>query len=138
MPVQDNIPDSEFLFADRPFPVEEAESFFSRLKQEGKTSLNMVITWKSLEHEGPEIYDEAYLAYLRKILIAAENEGIEVFIRPHQNACEKWQDNAPAWALEKPDIDRCIGAYRHAQRRLKKCTAIKSWGEIEGIINGRL
>jgi len=185
-------------FVGRPFPEEEAESHFKRLKKSGMNFLRFLVTWEALEHEGPGIYDEAYLAYLRKILLAANKEGISVFIDPHQDAWSRWTggDGAPAWTMEKigmapdkfdlsgaavtkqryetlrgrpypkmlwptnynryaaatmftlffagntyaPDLkidekniqdwlqDHYIAAFKHAQRRLKSCEAIKGWG----------
>ncbi|MDR2134111.1 MAG: glycoside hydrolase family 5 protein, partial [Treponema sp.] len=97
-------------FAGRPFPLEEAESHFERLSRAGLTFLRLVVTWEALEHSGPGQYDEAYLAYLRKILLEAEKKGISVFIDPHQDVWSRWTggDGAPAWTLEKigMDIDR--------------------------------
>ena len=110
--------ESEFLntqnnvsFVGRPFPLDEAESHFQRLKKAGMTFLRLIITWEAIEHEGPGIYDEAYLAYLRKILLAAEKEGISVFIDPHQDVWSRWTggDGAPAWTMEKlgMNLDNC-------------------------------
>jgi len=94
-------------FTGRPFPLEEAESHFKRLKNAGFTFLRLVVTWEAIEHEGPGLHDEEYLAYLRKILIAAENEGIGVFIDPHQDVWSRWTggDGAPAWTMEKLGMD---------------------------------
>ncbi len=64
----------EVSFIGRPFPIEEAETHFRRLKKAGMTFLRFLVTWEAVEHEGPGIYDEAYLAYLRKILQSAEKE----------------------------------------------------------------
>jgi hypothetical protein len=98
-------------FVGRPFPLEEAESHFKRLKNAGMTFLRFLVTWEAIEHEGPGIYDEEYLAYLRKILLAAENEGISVFIDPHQDVWSRWTggDGAPAWTMEKlgMNLDNC-------------------------------
>jgi hypothetical protein len=197
----------EISFIGRPFPLEEAESHFSRLKKAGLSFLRLLVTWEAVEHEGPGIYDEAYLAYLRKILLAAEKMDICVFIDPHQDVWSRWTggDGAPAWTMEKlgmdldkldacgaaitrqrysiyhkskkhpdgspypkmiwpsnynryaaatmlslffagityaPDLqvdgenvqdwlqNRYIAAFRHVQRRLKNCAAIKGWGAI--------
>ncbi|MDR1239893.1 MAG: cellulase family glycosylhydrolase [Treponema sp.] len=97
----------EVSFTGRPFPLEEAESHFERLAGAGFTFLRLVITWEALEHQGPGLYDEAYLAYLRKILLAAEKWGISVFIDPHQDVWSRWTggDGAPAWTLEKLGMD---------------------------------
>jgi len=94
-------------FIGRPFPLEEAESHFERLKRAGMTFLRLVITWEALEHAGPGQYDEAFLAYLRKILLIAEEKGVSVFIDPHQDVWSRWTggDGAPAWTLEKLGID---------------------------------
>ncbi|MDR0761325.1 MAG: cellulase family glycosylhydrolase [Treponema sp.] len=94
-------------FVGRPFPLEEADAHFDRLKGWGFTFLRLVVTWEALEHEGPGIYDEAYLSYLRKILLIAEEKGISLFIDPHQDVWSRWTggDGAPAWTLEKLGID---------------------------------
>jgi hypothetical protein len=101
---------AEASFTGRPFPLEEADAHFERLAGAGFTFLRLLITWEALEHQGPGIYDEAYLAYLRKILLAAEKWGISVFIDPHQDVWSRWTggDGAPAWTLEKlgMDLDR--------------------------------
>ena len=98
---------AEASFVGRPFPLEEAPSRFQRLNRAGLTFLRLIITWEALEHAGPGIYDEAYLAYLRKILLAAEENGISVFLDPHQDVWSRWTggDGAPAWTLEKLGID---------------------------------
>jgi hypothetical protein len=204
---------NEVSFTGRPFPLEEAESHFKRLKNSGMTFLRLIVTWEAIEHEGPGIYDEAYLAYLRKILLAAEKEGVSVFIDPHQDVWSRWTggDGAPAWTMEKlgmnmdlfdcsgvaitrqhyslynkskkhpngkpypkmlwpsnynryvtatmfslfyagrtfaPELqvdgeniqdwlqNRYIAAFRHAQRRLKNCSAIAGWGTMNEPHNG--
>jgi hypothetical protein len=97
-------------FVGRPFPLEDAESHFDRLSRAGMTFLRLVVTWEALEHAGPGQYDEAFLAYLRKILVIAEEKGISVFIDPHQDVWSRWTggDGAPAWTLERlgMDLDR--------------------------------
>jgi len=107
----------EVSFVGRPFPIEEAETHFRRLKKAGMTFLRFLVTWEAVEHEGPGIYDEEYLAYLRKILQIAEKEGISVFIDPHQDVWSRWTggDGAPAWTMEKLGmnmdlLDRCGAA----------------------------
>ncbi|MDR1838734.1 MAG: cellulase family glycosylhydrolase [Treponema sp.] len=94
-------------FVNRPFPIEEAQSHFKRLKNAGFTFQRLIVTWEAIEHEGPGIYDEEYLAYFRKILIIAENEGISIFIDPHQDVWSRWTggDGAPAWTMEKLGMD---------------------------------
>jgi hypothetical protein len=97
----------EASFVGRPFPLEEADTHFSRLKSWGFTFLRFIITWEALEHAGPGIYDEAYLAYLRKILLIAGEKEISVFMDPHQDVWSRWTggDGAPAWTLELLGMD---------------------------------
>lgn len=94
-------------FVGRPFPVEEAEEHFSRLAAWGFTFLRLVLTWEAVEHAGPGLYDEAYLAYLRKILKKAEEYGFSVYLDPHQDVWSRWTggDGAPAWTMERVGID---------------------------------
>jgi hypothetical protein len=98
---------AEASFVGRPFPLEEAESHFDRLNRAGMTFLRLVITWEALEHAGPGQYDEAFLGYLRKILLIAEQKGVSVFIDPHQDVWSRWTggDGAPAWTLEALGMD---------------------------------
>jgi hypothetical protein len=94
---------NDVSFIGRPFPLDTAPDHFKRLKNSGMTFLRLLVTWEAIEHEGHGVYDEAYLAYLRKIILAAENEGITVFIDPHQDVWSRWTggDGAPAWTMEK-------------------------------------
>jgi hypothetical protein len=91
----------------RPFPLEDAEAHFARLRSWGFTFIRFFITWEAIEHAGPGVYDEEYLAYLRKILLIAEKNGISVYMDPHQDVWSRWTggDGAPAWTLEKIGID---------------------------------
>ncbi|MDR0669028.1 MAG: cellulase family glycosylhydrolase [Treponema sp.] len=109
-------------FVGRPFPLEEAEGRFEQLAGWGFTFIRLLITWEALEHQGPGQYDEAYLAYLRKLLLAAEKWGISVFIDPHQDVWSRFTggDGAPAWTLEglgiKPELLDATGAALTWQR----------------------
>ncbi|MDR2177817.1 MAG: cellulase family glycosylhydrolase [Treponema sp.] len=97
---------ADVSFVGRPFPLEEAEERFEQLAGWGFTFLRLLITWEALEHQGPGQYDEAYLAYLRKLLLAAEKWGISVFIDAHQDVWSRFTggDGAPAWTLEELGI----------------------------------
>ena len=102
------IPASKPLsFIGRPFPLDEADEHFERLKTLGFTFIRLIVTWEALEHLGPGIYDEAYLEYLRKLLIIAEKKGISVYMDPHQDVWSRMTggDGAPAWTLEKLGMD---------------------------------
>jgi hypothetical protein len=89
-------------FVGRPFPLEEADEHFTRLERWGFGFLRFLTTWEAVEHDGPGIYDEAYLDYLEAIVAKAGEHGISLFIDPHQDVWSRWTggDGAPIWALE--------------------------------------
>lgn len=91
----------------RPFAEEEADAHFARLASWGLSFVRLVVPWEAIEREGPGVYDEDYLAYLRSILKRAEAHGIDVFVDPHQDAWSRWTggDGAPAWTLEAAGFD---------------------------------
>ena len=109
-------------FVGRPFPLEEADEHFERLKHWGFTFLRLLVTWEAVEHEGPGIYDEEYLDYLRAIVIRAGEYGFTVLIDPHQDVWSRWTggDGAPAWTLEKIGFNlrsvsaTCVPATNHS------------------------
>ena len=111
-------------FIGRPFPLEEAAEHFERLKHWGLWFHRFVITWEAVEHEGPGVYDEAYLAYLRKLFLLAGEYGLSFCIDPHQDVWSRWTggDGAPAWTLEKIGmdlnrLDQCGAALTHQRYR---------------------
>ncbi|GHT73243.1 hypothetical protein FACS1894124_1330 [Spirochaetia bacterium] len=118
----------------RPFPPEAAEAEFTRLTRQGVTIIRFMLPWKTLEHEGPGLYDEDYLAYLRKICLAAEKTGLGVCICPRQ---EGWRpgDGTAVPGTGQPTVpagedslrEQYLACLRHGYRRLKNCKAIRVW-----------
>ncbi len=94
-------------FVGRPFPLEEADEHFARLKEWGFTFLRFLITWEAIEHEGPGIYDRDYLDYLYEVVKRAGDFGIDLFIDPHQDAWSRFSggDGAPGWTFEAIGMD---------------------------------
>ena len=94
-------------YTGKPFPLEDAEERFSEMKKWGLRFNRLVVPWDALEHDGPGIYDEEYLAYLRKLLLTAEKYGISIWIDPHQDVWGRSAggDGAPAWTLQALGID---------------------------------
>ncbi|MBN1536421.1 MAG: cellulase family glycosylhydrolase [Anaerolineales bacterium] len=94
-------------FIGRPFPLEEAEEHFSRLRAWGLNFLRFLTTWEAVEHAGPGIYDEAYLDYLYAVVKKAGDYGIDLFIDPHQDVWSRFSggDGAPGWTLEAAGLD---------------------------------
>ncbi len=94
-------------FVGRPFPLDEADEHFRRLRTWGLTFLRFLVTWEAIEHAGPGIYDQEYLDYLRAVIEKAAEYGITVFIDPHQDVWSRFTggDGAPGWTLEAAGLD---------------------------------
>ena len=90
-------------FVGRPFELKNANEHFGRLAAWGFTFLRLQITWEAVEHEGPGIYDQDYLMYLKKLCRIANTYGIKIFIDPHQDVWSRFTggSGAPQWTLEK-------------------------------------
>ncbi len=89
-------------FIGRPFPLEEADEHFGRLRHWGFNVIRLLTTWEAIEHEGPGIYDLAYLDYFTEVVRKAGEYGLYVFVDPHQDAWSRFSggDGAPAWTLD--------------------------------------
>jgi hypothetical protein len=94
-------------FVGRPFPLEEADEHFSRLRAWGFTFLRFLVTWEAIEHAGPGLYDQDYLDYLYEVVRKAGEHGIDLFIDPHQDVWSRMSggDGAPGWTLEAAGFD---------------------------------
>ena len=86
-------------FVGRPLALEEADEHLGRLRGWGMTFLRFLVTWEAVEHEGPGIYDQAFLDYLLAIIRKCGDHQLSVFIDPHQDVWSRWTggDGAPAW-----------------------------------------
>lgn len=89
-------------FVGRPFPLEDADAHYARLKRWGLTTLRFLVTWEAVEHAGPGAYDAAYLDYLEAVVRRAGEHGLDVFIDFHQDVWSRFTggDGAPGWTLE--------------------------------------
>ena len=94
-------------FVGRPFPLEEADEHFKRLRAWGLTFLRFVVTWEAIEHAGPGKFDEEYLEYLYAVIEKADKHGMTVFIDLHQDMWSRFSggDGAPGWTLETVGLD---------------------------------
>jgi hypothetical protein len=94
-------------FVGRPFPLQEADEHLGRLRAWGFTFLRFLVPWEAVEHAGPGIYDEPYLAYVYDIVRKAEAYGIQLFIDPHQDVWSRMSggDGAPGWTLDAVGMD---------------------------------
>ncbi|MEL7433291.1 MAG: cellulase family glycosylhydrolase, partial [Chloroflexota bacterium] len=94
-------------FIGRPFPLEDADEHYRRLKSWGLDFLRFLVTWEAIEHAGPGLYDEACLQYLEAVIEKAAEYDITIFIDFHQDVWSRFSggDGAPGWTLEKVGFD---------------------------------
>src|SRR5262245_48261411 len=94
-------------FVGRPFPLEEADEHFGRLRAWGFNFLRLLVTWEAIEHAGPGLYDEAYLDYIRAIAARAGDFGLDLYIDPHQDMWSRFSGRAraPGWTPEAVGLD---------------------------------
>ena len=88
-------------FVDRPFTEQEAHYHFGQLKRWGYNALRYIFTWEALEHGGPGVYDEEFIAHTIKILRIAKDYDFYVFMDPHQDVWSRYTggSGAPMWTL---------------------------------------
>ncbi|KAI9031359.1 glycoside hydrolase superfamily [Hyaloraphidium curvatum] len=103
-------------FVGQPFPLEQADEHFARLRRWGFNFVRFNITWEAIEHGGPGVYDTAYIEYVVAVLRKARDHGVRCFIDPHQDVWSRWSggDGAPLWTLDlvgfKPSNFNATGA----------------------------
>ncbi len=99
--------DYNVSFVGRPFPLQDANAHFQRIRHWGFNALRFIITWEAIEHDGPKQYDKEYLDYIEEILKVAAEHNLYIFIDPHQDLWSRASggDGAPIWTFEKVGLD---------------------------------
>ncbi|KAG0360934.1 hypothetical protein BG005_009533 [Podila minutissima] len=94
-------------FLGRPFPRDQADQHFSRLKSWGMTFVRLLVPWEALEHSGPGIYDEKFIDSLIELIELMPKYGIKCFIDPHQDCWSRFSggSGAPGWTFEAAGLD---------------------------------
>ncbi|KAI8977320.1 glycoside hydrolase superfamily [Mycotypha africana] len=90
-------------FNERPFPsLEETHDHWKRLQLWGFNTIRLLVTWESINHEGPGIYDDEYIDYLRQIIGIMPEYGLRCIIDPHQDTWSRYSggSGAPGWTFE--------------------------------------
>ena len=72
-------------FVGRPFPVDEADEHFSKLRCWGYNTIRYIFTWEAIEHAGPGKYDDAWIEHTIAVLRLAKNYGFYIILDPHQD-----------------------------------------------------
>ncbi|KAK3814736.1 MAG: glycoside hydrolase superfamily [Linnemannia gamsii] len=94
-------------FLGRPFPRDQADEHFSRLRRWGLTFVRLLVPWEALEHSGPGIYDDKFIDSLIELIELMPKYGIKCFIDPHQDCWSRFSggSGAPGWTFEAAGLD---------------------------------
>lgn len=117
----------EVSFIGRPFPLDEADEHFARLRSWGFTFLRLLTTWEAIEHPGPGQYDLGYLEYLRKIVEKAGGLWDYGLHRPASRCMEPifgW-----GWCTGLVVRSRWAG-HHQVQGHRRRHRASNAWGSI--------
>ncbi|TCD69457.1 hypothetical protein EIP91_007583 [Steccherinum ochraceum] len=117
-------------FVGRPFSLEDAPMHLARLRRWGLTFVRFLVTWEAVEHEGPGLYDQAYLDYLRAIISMLPAYGISAFVALHQDVWSRYSggSGAPAWTLEAVGFKLDVVAMEETQAAWLK--GVKGGGHV--------
>lgn len=69
----------------KPFALADAEHHFGLLRQAGLDTIRLLVIWEGLEPTARGVYDQAYLDYIREIVVKAGEYGIWVLMDMHQD-----------------------------------------------------
>ncbi|PKI82536.1 hypothetical protein MVES_003340 [Malassezia vespertilionis] len=83
-----------------------ADTHLRRIRSWGMNCLRYIFTWEAIEHEGPGIYDESFLAYTVAVLRRAKAHGFLVIMDPHQDVPRNFScTHAAIIHAEYPDAE---------------------------------
>ncbi|EME40080.1 glycoside hydrolase family 5 protein [Dothistroma septosporum NZE10] len=94
-------------FVNRPFPLSDAHSHFSRLRRWGYNTIRYIFTWEALEHAGPGTYDDDFVDFTIEVLRIAKEYGFYIYMDPHQDVWSRFTggSGAPMWTLYAGGFD---------------------------------
>lgn len=114
---------SKVSFVNTPFPIEEADVHFTRLKYLGFNLLRWVVPWEAICPNDPNKYDHLYLEYLDNIVSKAKKYNFFILIDFHQDVWSRFTggSGAPLWTLEKVgfkinNFEKTLGAITHKKK----------------------
>lgn len=106
-------------YVNSPFPLSDAEAHLAKLRSLGFNALRLPVVWEALEHAGPGIYDDEYIAYITSLVKLCNAHGFRVLLNPHQDLFSRFSggSGAPLWTLHSCGLDPDGFANTHAAVR---------------------
>jgi hypothetical protein len=114
----------EPLYLRRPFPLEEADAQFEKIRQMGFGAVRLLLMWEAIEPRAKGEYDQKYLDFVREITKRAGDHGLYVLLDMHQDIFSRHlyvkynsrPENAPPGSIERqllglvqPYNDKVVG-----------------------------
>lgn len=102
-----------------PLRLEEAPAHLQKLRYLGFNVLRIPVVWEALEHEGPGIYDDEFIEYVRQLVQICVDHGFKVMINPHQDLWSRHAggSGAPLWTVHACGLDPDYFGQTHAAIR---------------------
>ena len=127
---------ARYSFVNRPFPLEEADAHFARIKADGFSFVRLGVPWEAIEGAGPGIYDKDFLGYLRMLVEKCKRHELAVIIDAHQDCWSRWTggDGAPLWTLEICGFD--VSSFWHCKAAVSHSEAVRACGNEESTACG--
>ncbi|KAI1872184.1 uncharacterized protein JN550_003903 [Neoarthrinium moseri] len=106
-------------YVNAPLKLDDAAAHLEKLRYLGFNVLRLPVLWEGLEHEGPGIYDDEYIDYLRKLVQICVDHGFKVVINPHQDLWSRHAggSGAPLWTIHACGLDPDHFSRTHAAVR---------------------
>lgn len=100
IPVTASGAEKPFTYVGRPFPLDEADRYFTQLRELGFNSIRLLFIWEAIFPLNPEEADTEYLDYFEALIQKANEHGIYVLINAHENL---WSRHLYANYTENPE-----------------------------------
>ncbi|POS74733.1 hypothetical protein DHEL01_v206867 [Diaporthe helianthi] len=110
---------ADYSYLGSPLNLDDAPAQLTSLRYLGFNVLRLPVVWEALEHAGPGLYDDEYIAHVVSLVRLCNDHGFRVIINPHQDLWSRFAggSGAPLWTLHACGLDPDSFADTHAAVR---------------------